>query len=59
MHDEIVSANSDDELRRLLHLFSTYLETLLGQVNMRAVLANDPFDYPDIKIEFGVAGKAA
>lgn len=58
MHDEIVSANSDDELRRLLHLFSTYLETLLGQVNMRAVLANDPFDYPDIKIEFGVAGKA-
>ncbi len=59
MHDEIVTATTADELRRILHLFATYLETLLGQINMRAVLANEPFDYPQIKIEFEAARKAA
>lgn len=51
MHDEIVSATSPDEIRRHIHLFATYLETLLGQINLRAVLADDPFDYPEIKIK--------
>lgn len=32
------------DLVPILHRFGAYLETLLGQVNMRAVLANHPFD---------------
>jgi hypothetical protein len=53
LHDDIVVATSDDERRRALHLFATYLETLLGQVNTRAVLSNDPFDYPEVQIQVG------
>ncbi len=56
MHDEIVSAPTNDALRRHIHLFATYLETLLGQINLRAVLVNDPFDYPEVKIQAKAAG---
>jgi hypothetical protein len=34
------------EQRAVLHRFSAYLETLFGQVNMRAVLAAHPFAPP-------------
>lgn len=51
LHDDIVGAPTVDALRRHIHLFATYLETLLGQINLRAVLMNDPFDYPEVKIQ--------
>ncbi|MBS1807028.1 MAG: hypothetical protein JST84_02420 [Acidobacteria bacterium] len=51
MHDEIVASTNDEERRKALHLFATYLETLLGQVNVRAVLTDDPFDYPAVEIQ--------
>ncbi len=39
-----VTANKKD-LVPLLHRFGAYLETLFGQVNMRVVLAEHPFDF--------------
>ena len=42
--EEIESARGAGELSRTLHRFEAYLETLFGQVNMRAVLAERPFD---------------
>ena len=36
-----VASGSSSELEPVLHQFRCYLETLLGQVRMRAVLAND------------------
>jgi hypothetical protein len=42
--EEVDSARGAGELSRTLHRFETYLETLFGQVNMRAVLADHPFD---------------
>ncbi|MCA1617915.1 MAG: hypothetical protein LC795_01080 [Acidobacteria bacterium] len=42
--EEIDSARGAGELSRTLHRFEAYLETLFGQVNMRAVLAGHPFD---------------
>jgi hypothetical protein len=42
--EEIDSARDASELSRTLHRFEAYLETLFGQVNMRAVLADRPFD---------------
>ena len=42
--EEIDSARDAGELSRTLHRFGAYLETLFGQVNMRAVLADRPFD---------------
>jgi len=30
----------------ILHRFGAYLETLFGQVNMRTVLADHPFENP-------------
>lgn len=59
LHDDLVTATSEDELRRAIHLFATYLETLLGQINMRSVLAQDPFDYPEVKVELKPAKLAA
>jgi hypothetical protein len=44
--EDAISARSMDELTKIIHPLSTFLETLLGQINMRAVLANHPFDYP-------------
>jgi hypothetical protein len=47
--EEIDSARGSGELSRTLHRFEAYLETLFSQVNMRAVLADRPFnpDSPD------------
>ena len=42
--EEVDSARDAGELSRTLHRFEAYLETLFGQVNMRAVLADHPFD---------------
>jgi len=50
-HEEIIISSSNSELAQVLHRFATYLETLLGQVNLRSVLANHPFEYPKVKIE--------
>ncbi len=44
--EEILIAQSKNDLVPILHRFGAYIETLLGQVNMRVVLANHPFDYP-------------
>jgi hypothetical protein len=44
--EEVEAARGAVELAPVLHRFGTYLETLHGQVNMRAVLADHPFDYP-------------
>ena len=41
---EVDAARDAGELSRTLHRFEAYLETLFGQVNMRAVLADRPFD---------------
>lgn len=46
--DAVQSARNLEELLKTIHLLSTFLETLLGQINMRAVLANHPFDYPPL-----------
>ena len=45
--EEVAAARGAVELSPVLHRFGAYLETLHGQVNMRAVLANHPFDYPE------------
>ena len=47
--EEIIVARTIEEVVDALHRFSVFLETLLGQVNMRAVLADHPFDYPDVE----------
>jgi hypothetical protein len=44
--EEVGAARGAIELAPVLNRFSAYLETLLGQVNMRVVLADNPFDYP-------------
>jgi hypothetical protein len=49
-YEEVISSRDNQELARVLHRFVTYLETLLGQVNLRAVLADHPFDYPKVEI---------
>jgi hypothetical protein len=42
--DEVMETGSVSELAPVLDRFACYLETLFGQVRMRAVLANYPFD---------------
>jgi hypothetical protein len=42
--DEVMETGSVSELAPVLDRFACYLETLFGQVRMRAVLANHPFD---------------
>lgn len=44
--EEILRTPDRQSLIPILHRFGAYIETLLGQVNMRSVLANHPFDYP-------------
>ncbi len=46
--EEVIAARNIEELLKVVHVFGTFLETLLGQINMRAVLANHPFSYPDL-----------
>ena len=47
--EEVEAARGAVELAPVLHRFGTYLETLHGQVNMRTVLAEHPFDYPALE----------
>lgn len=42
--EEVIRTNNKTDLVPILHRFGAYLETLFGQVNMRAVLANHPFE---------------
>ncbi len=42
--EEILITNDKKDLIPILHRFGAYLETLFGQVNIRAVLAEYPFD---------------
>ncbi len=44
--EEVLRTTNKNDLSPILHRFGAYLETLLGQVNMRTMLANHPFDYP-------------
>jgi hypothetical protein len=46
--EEVLITKSKTDLVPILHRFSAYIETLFGQVNMRVVLANNPFEYPQI-----------
>lgn len=41
--EEILKTQNKKDLTPILHRFGAYLETLFGQVNMRGVLANHPF----------------
>jgi hypothetical protein len=43
---ELIAARGAVELTPVLHRFGTYLEALFGQINMRTVLADHPFEYP-------------
>ena len=43
--EEVLVTRSKKDLVPILHRFGAYMETLFGQVNMRVVLANNPFDY--------------
>jgi hypothetical protein len=45
--EEMGAARGAAELAPVLHRFTAYLEALSNQVGMRAVLANQPFDYPE------------
>ncbi len=42
--EEVLVTTSKKDLVPILHRFGAYLETLFGQVNMRVVLANHPFE---------------
>jgi hypothetical protein len=42
--EEIESASNEAQLEPVLHRFEAFLETLFGQVNIRAVLSDYPFD---------------
>lgn len=44
--EEILKTQNKKDLTPILHRFGAYLETLFGQVNMRGVLANHPFQPP-------------
>ena len=47
--EEIGAARDAAELVPVLHRFTAYLEALGTQINMRAVLINHPFDYPELE----------
>ncbi len=42
--EEVFALTEKKDLVPILHRFGAYLETLLGQINMRTVLAQHPFD---------------
>lgn len=42
--EEVLITNNKKDLVPVLHRFGAYLETLFGQINMRAVLAAHPFE---------------
>lgn len=48
--EEIGAARGTAELVLVLHRFTAYIEALGTQVNMRAILINHPFDYPELEV---------
>ncbi|HVF51621.1 MAG TPA: hypothetical protein VNA19_16170 [Pyrinomonadaceae bacterium] len=46
--EEVAAARGVVELGPVLHRLNAYLETLFGQVNIRAVLSDHPFDFPAV-----------
>jgi hypothetical protein len=44
--EEVLITTNKKDLVPILHRFGAYLETLFGQVNMRIVLADNPFESP-------------
>jgi hypothetical protein len=46
---EVTAARGAVELGPVLHRFATYLEALFTQISMRAVLADEPFDFPPVE----------
>jgi hypothetical protein len=48
MSYQAMSTRVLEDYSKTIHVFATFLEALLGQINMRAVLANHPFDYPEV-----------
>jgi hypothetical protein len=46
--EEIVRTRNNSDLTPVLHRFGAYLETLFGQVNIRAVLADHPFQNAEV-----------
>lgn len=42
---ELKDTGEPDQRRVVLHRFGAFIETLFGQINMRTVLAEHPFDY--------------
>jgi hypothetical protein len=57
--EEIVRTRSGSDLTPVLHRFGAYLETLFGQVNIRAVLANHPFQVPGAEMKSAPQPKVA
>jgi hypothetical protein len=47
--EEVGVARGAVELAPVLHRFAAFVETLFGQVSMRAVLADSPFDFPTLE----------
>ena len=47
--EEIGAARGAVRLEHVSHRLAAYLEALFSQINMRAVLANYPFDYPELE----------
>jgi hypothetical protein len=47
--DEIGAARGAVRLEHVSHRLAAYLEALFSQINMRAVLASYPFDYPALE----------
>lgn len=45
---EVAAARGAAELGPVLHRFATYLDALFNQINMRAALADHPFDFPPV-----------
>lgn len=45
--EEVTRTSNRKDLTPILHRFGAYLETLFGQVKMRGVLANHPFEFPN------------
>ncbi len=48
--DEVENARGATELAHVTHRFNAYLETLFGQIGMRAVLASHQFDPDEISV---------
>jgi hypothetical protein len=42
--EEVLAARDNSDLVPILHRFGAYLETLFGQVNLRFVLQDHPFE---------------